>query len=133
MQYESNSISISNEAAQAVQAILIEKNLKNHALRVYVSGSSCCGGTQFGMALDDKINRNDTTIDAKGIKIIVDPQAFEYMQGASIDFVNDDKKGNGFIINAPRQEQNSCGGGSHAHDEDHTCGGGNGEGCGCSH
>ena len=130
MQKEENLVTISNEAAQAVQDILTEKNLEKHALRIYVSGSSCCGGTQFGMALDDKINQNDTAIEAKGVKIIIDPQSLGYMQGATIDFVNDSQKGNGFVINAPQQEQSSCGGGSHVHDENSSCGSGNGCNCG---
>ncbi len=114
-----NIITISSDAAKAVQGILTEKKLDNHALRVYVAGSSC-SGTQFGIALDDKVNSNDTTIEMEGVKILVDSQSLEYMQGASIDYVNDPKQGAGFVINAPNLAQNSCGGGAQ---DNNSCGG----------
>ena len=102
-----DSITISSEAVEAVQAILSEKKLDNHALRLYVAGSGC-SGTQFGMALDDKVHSNDTAFKLEGIKIIVDSQSLIQMEGASINYVNDPQKGVGFVINAPQPVQNSC-------------------------
>ena len=115
---EEQVITISAEAAQAVQDILSEKNMDGHGLRIYVSGSSC-SGVQFGMALDNDIKETDTTVEMEGVKIIIDHQSLDYARGASIEFVNDPKKGTGFVINAPQNEQNSCGGCSSATD---SCG-----------
>ncbi len=125
---EEQAITISTEAAQAVQDILNEKNMgSEHGLRIYVSGSGC-SGVQFGMALDDNIKETDTTVEVEGVKIIVDYQSLDYALGASIDFVNDPQKGTGFIINAPNAQSGGCGCG---HDEEaNSCGGGNG-GCSC--
>lgn len=123
---EKQAITISVEAAQAVQNIIAEKNMTGHALRIYVSGSSC-SGVQLGMALDNKINDMDTTFDVEGVKIVVDHQSLDYTYGANIDFVDDPEKGAGFVINAPQSEQNSCGGcGSNAN----SCGDNSG-GSGC--
>ena len=125
---EEQVITISAEAVQAVQDIMNEKKMDNHGLRIYVAGSSC-SGVQFGMALDDNIQDTDTTIEADGVKIIVDHQSLDYARGANIEFVNDPQKGTGFIINAP-QTHNSCGGGS-CGSEANSCGGDSG--CSCDH
>mgnify|MGYP001079042744 CR=1 FL=1 len=124
-------VSISPEAAKAVQDIITEKKLVNHALRIYVAGSSC-SGVQFGMALDDKSLEGDTSIETEGVKIVVDPQSMDYLYGGSIEFVNDPQKGTGFVINAPQANTGNCGCGSNENAEASSCGCGNG-GCGCDH
>ena len=53
-QINSQTITISPEAAKAVVDILAEKELVGYALRIYVSGGGCCGA-QFGMALDNNL------------------------------------------------------------------------------
>ncbi len=119
-QAEEQVITISAEAAQAVQSILTEKDMPGHALRIYVSGSSC-SGVQFGMALDDNITDADSTIEMEGVKIVVDHQSLAYASGASIEFVNDPEKGSGFVINNPNATQ--CGSNSHESAETSSCGG----------
>ena len=114
-------ITISAEAAQAVQDIIKEKSMDEHALRIYVSGSSC-SGVQFGMALDNKINDTDTTVEMAGVKMVVDHQSLDYVRGANVDFVNDPQKGAGFVISNPNQE--GCGCGSNDSAAADSCGGG---------
>ena len=116
---EEELITISPEAAQAVQDIITEKNMGEQALRIYVSGNSC-SGVQFGMALDNNIKDTDTAIEMEGVKIIVDHQSLDYIRGASIEFMNDPQKGTGFVINAPQTEQGCSGCGSA---ESNSCGG----------
>ncbi len=124
-------LSISPQAIQAVQDIMTEKKLDNHALRIYVAGSSC-SGVQFGMALDDNISDTDTTIEAAGLKIVVDHQSVEYARGATIEYVSDPEKGTGFVISNPNA-QGGCGCGSNeSKSEGASCGSGDG-GCGCGH
>ena len=110
---ETQTISISPAAAEAVQNILTERQLEGYALRVYVSGGGCCGA-QFGMALDNNFRDVDTTFDTNGVKLVVDGTSLEYLRGASIDFVNYPVKGTGFAINNPNvhsHSEGSCGGG----------------------
>lgn len=109
-------ISLSTAAAQAVQNIMNEKNLEGYALRVYVAGGGC-GGAQFGMALDNNIRDIDTTFESEGVKVVVDEVSIEYLQGASIDFVNDPQRGAGFVVDSPNAKAHSHG------DEGCACGG----------
>lgn len=120
---ETQVISISPTAAEAVQNILTERKLEGYALRVYVSGGGCCGA-QFGMALDNNFREDDTTINSNGIKMVVDKVSLDSLGGASIDFVNDPVKGSGFVVNNVNA--------GHSHGEE-GCGGGDCSGsCSCN-
>lgn len=114
IQTNTNTISLSSAAAQAVQNIMNEKNLEGYALRIYVAGGGC-GGTQFGMALDNNIRDIDTTFESEGVKVVVDEVSIDYLLGASVDFVNDPQRGAGFVVDSP-----------HAIAHDHGA-----EGCAC--
>ena len=127
---EEKNITITAEAAQAVQDIISEKNMGEQSLRIYVSGSGC-SGVQLGMTLDNNISDTDTTIEAEGVKIIIDHQSLDYARGASIEFINDPQKGTGFVINVPKTENGGCGCGSNESEDANSCGGGNEDsGCG---
>lgn len=120
-------ISISPEAANAVKAVMEEKSLDNHALRIYVAGSGC-SGVQFGLAIDDQALEGDTNVEMEGVRLVVDPQSMDYLKGGSIDYVNDPQKGTGFVINAPQAQTGGCG--CESNDTANSCG--SGGGCGCS-
>lgn len=110
-------LTVSPSAAQAVATIISERKLEGYALRVFVSGSGCCG-VQFGMALDNQFHSNDSTIESGGLKMVVDSVSMEYLRGATIDFVNDPQRGAGFVVESP-----SAQGHSHAESESCACGG----------
>lgn len=115
-QINTNTITLSSAAAQAVQNIIDEKNLEGFALRIYVAGGGC-GGAQFGMALDDNIREIDTTFESEGVKVVVDEVSIEYLLGANVDFVNDPQRGAGFVVDSPNAK-------AHNHGEDAcACGG----------
>jgi iron-sulfur cluster insertion protein len=105
---ETQSISISLDAAQVVQNILTERKLEGYALRVFVSGNGCCGA-QFGMALDNNFRDVDSVIEMNGIKLVVDETSLDYLRGACIEFVSDPERGNGFVVNNPNQQRSGCG------------------------
>ncbi len=114
---ETQLVSVTPSAAQAVRDVLAQRNLEGYALRVYVAGGGCCG-VQFGMALDNNIRDVDKTFDTDGIQLVVDDVSMEYLRGASIDFVNDPVRGAGFVVDSPSAEL----GHGHEHGE---------EGCAC--
>lgn len=107
-QINTNSITLSLAAAQAVQNILAEKNLEGYALRVYVAGGGC-GGTQFGMALDNNFRDIDTTFESEGVKVVVDEVSIDYLMGASIDYVDDPQRGAGFVVDSPNAKAHDHG------------------------
>ena len=105
---DTNTISLSPAAAQAVQNIMAEKNLDGYALRIYVAGGGC-GGAQFGMALDNNFRDIDTTFETEGVKVVVDEVSIDYLLGAKVDFVNDPQRGAGFVVDSPNANAHNHG------------------------
>ena len=122
-------ITMSSSAAQAVSRILAERKLEGYSLRVYVAGGGCCGAN-FGMALDNNIRANDATFQSQGVQVVVDDQSIAYLRGAKIDFVNDPARGAGFTVDSPVKNSSSCscGSDSHSHSEAESA---SGAACGC--
>ena len=102
-------VTLTPSAADKLRAILLEKNLPDHGLRVFVAGGGC-SGLQYGMAFEAQSRDMDTIIDEHGLKVYVDPVSLEYLYGASIDYV-DGLMGAGFRIDNPNAVA-ACGCGS---------------------
>lgn len=111
-------------AAGAVKDLLKKRELVDYALRVYVQGGGC-SGFQYGMALENNIREQDTVIEEHGVKVVIDEVSIGYMQGASIDYV-EDVMGSGFKIDNPNA-MSSCGCGNSFEAKD---GGGSPSSCG---
>ena len=102
-------ITLTESAAAAVRDLLIQRNLPDYALRVYVSGGGC-SGIQHGLALEGNVRPEDTTFDAHGVKVVVDEVSIEYLRGATVDYVNMESE-SGFKIDNPNVMSTcSCGG-----------------------
>jgi iron-sulfur cluster assembly accessory protein len=110
-------ITLTPAASKAVTDILAERKLEGYALRVFLAGSGCCSGVNFGMALDNNIREEDRTFETDGVRLVVDGVSMDYLQGARIDFVNDPQRGAGFLVDSPSVRSQS-----HDHGE---------EGCAC--
>jgi iron-sulfur cluster assembly accessory protein len=97
---QTTSVTLSPAAAGVVRDLLKQRNLDDsYALRVFISGQGC-SGFQYGMGLDNKPNETDTTFESEGLKVIVDEVSIQYMAGATIDFINDER-GKGFLVDNP--------------------------------
>jgi iron-sulfur cluster assembly accessory protein len=92
-------INLTAPAADAVKELLTKRNLEGHALRVFISGGGC-SGFQYGMALDDNIRESDYIVESNGIKLLVDEVSIDYLNGATVDYV-EDIMGGGFKIQNP--------------------------------
>ena len=126
-------VSLSERAAEELRALLERQDKADAALRVFVQGGGC-SGLNYGMAIDDEIEEGDFVYSCFGVKVVVDPMSFNYIKGASVDFVDDDF-GGGFKIDNPNAMR-SCGCGSSFSTEDGPeaseggCGSGSSGGCG---
>jgi iron-sulfur cluster insertion protein len=97
---QTTTVSLSPAAAAVVRDLLKQRNLgEGYALRVFISGRGC-SGFQYGMGLDNKPDETDSTFESQGLKILVDEVSLQDMNGATIDFV-DDERGKGFLVDNP--------------------------------
>jgi len=122
-------LSLTPAAAGKIRHLLEEKSIPNHGLRVFVSGGGC-SGMQYGMAFEAQAQDGDMLVENHGVKLIVDPVSIFYLEGASIDFIEDDLMGGGFKIDNPNAVA-SCGCGHSFRTGQQSPAAGNGGGCSC--
>ena len=127
-QTQTEEISITPAAAQAVQDLLAKRNLEGYSLRMFIQGGGC-SGYQYGMALDNRVRDTDQIFSQHGVQVIVDEMSINYLRGATVDYV-DEVMGSGFKINNPNAVS-SCGCGSsfRTSEDGESSGGGCGGGC----
>ncbi len=118
-------VQLTPAAVNAVREILAEKNLMDHALRVFVSGSGC-SGIQYGMTLEGNIREQDFTCEFEDVKVVVDEVSINYLRGSKIDYI-DTPQGSGFQIDNPNAMSSCCGS---SEDSSGGCGSGGCSGCG---
>ena len=99
-------LSVTSAAVQVIRTLLEQRQIPNHALRVFVSGGGC-SGMQYGMAFEESPRDFDKVVTVDGVRLIVDPTSLMYLQGATVDYV-DSLMGGGFRIENPNAVS-SCG------------------------
>ncbi|WP_322796767.1 iron-sulfur cluster insertion protein ErpA [Tepidiforma sp.] len=101
-------VNITEKAAEKAKALLEARELPNGALRVFVAGGGC-SGYQYGMALARSSEEDDIVIEQFGVRILVDPESAQYLQGAEIDYVDDIMKSGFSIYNPNAVKSCACG------------------------
>jgi iron-sulfur cluster assembly accessory protein len=104
-------IHVTETAAEKISELLAEENKVGAGLRVFVQGGGC-SGFQYGLMIDD--GEGDAEVDrvfeVNGVRVRVDPISLRYLNGAEVDFV-DNQMGGGFTIKNPNAKS-TCGCGS---------------------
>jgi iron-sulfur cluster assembly protein len=99
-------INLTDSAVATVRNLLVQKEVPNHGLRIFVSGGGC-SGMQYGMALEAEPRSYDHVIERDGVRVFVDPTSMMYLNNATIDY-EESIMGGGFKIENPNAAS-SCG------------------------
>jgi iron-sulfur cluster insertion protein len=102
-------ITITESASAKIAEILAEENNPAIQLRMFVQGGGC-SGFSYGFALDDEKNEDDWEIQVGASSVRVDAMSAQYLEGATVDYV-EDLMGASFKINNPGATS-TCGCGS---------------------
>jgi iron-sulfur cluster insertion protein len=102
-------LTVTPPAIERIRDLLIDENNPSLKLRIFVQGGGC-SGFSYGFTFDEEINEDDFTIELGEVDLLVDSMSSQYLQGATIDFV-DDLNGSQFKIVNPNA-QSTCGCGS---------------------
>jgi iron-sulfur cluster insertion protein len=102
-------ITITDQAVEKIRDIIAEENNPEIKLRVFVQGGGC-SGMQYGFTLDDVVNEDDWDLDIQGVHVLVDSMSGGYLQGAVVDYT-EDQYGSQFSIKNPNAVT-TCGCGS---------------------
>ena len=73
-------LNVTPAAVSIIKSLLEQRNIPNHALRVFVTGGGC-SGMQYGMAFQDEPEAGDTVVNSGGIRLLVDPASLMYLRG----------------------------------------------------
>ncbi len=102
-------LSLTDKAIEKVKEIIQQQGKTGHALRVYVAGGGC-SGLQYGLTFTDAHDNRDSTASYGEFEVLVDPISYQYLSGASVDYV-ETLMGGGFKIENPNAMR-TCGCGS---------------------
>jgi iron-sulfur cluster insertion protein len=104
-----NMITITESAVAKIKDIIAEENNPDIKLRVFVQGGGC-SGMSYGFTLDEVRNEDDWDLNYNGVQVLVDSMSGGYLQGAEVDY-KEDQYGATFSIKNP-QAVTTCGCGS---------------------
>jgi len=102
-------VSLTDAATAKLKELTVAETNPDIGLRVYVY-SGGCSGYRYGMMLEDAPTPEDKRLEVNGIKVYVDGQSVDLLQGSQIDYV-DTLMGAGFTVNNPNAVA-ACGCGS---------------------
>jgi iron-sulfur cluster assembly accessory protein len=104
-------IHVTETAAEKINDLLTEEQKSGAGLRVFVQGGGC-SGFQYGLMIDEGEGDEDSdqVFEVNGVRLLVDPISIRYLNGAEVDFV-DNNMGGGFTIKNPNA-RSTCGCGS---------------------
>jgi iron-sulfur cluster insertion protein len=89
--------------------ILNEHNALGTRLRIAIVGGGCAG-LNYQFLLDEDYSEDDFMIDTGGVKAVVDCTSAQYLEGATVDYVEELWESK-FVVDNPNA-QTSCGCGS---------------------
>ena len=101
-------ISMTDQAARKIQALIAEKGLPGGGLRVKVVGGGCSGLT-YKMDVDQPRD-GDKVFEQNGARLVVDRKSFLYLKGTELDF-KEELMASGFSLRNPNVKR-TCGCGS---------------------
>ena len=102
-------INLTESCVAKLADLLAEENNPDLKLRVFVNGGGC-SGFSYGFTFDENQNDDDFLIEQGAVKVLVDEMSYQYLVGATIDFI-EDIQGSQFSINNPNATT-TCGCGS---------------------
>ncbi|WP_414041902.1 iron-sulfur cluster insertion protein ErpA [Acidithiobacillus sp. M4-SHS-6] len=102
-------MTLTQNAADKISALIEEEGSENLKLRVFVTGGGC-SGFQYGFTFDENMNEGDTEVQQFGVSLLIDPMSYQYLVGAEIDY-SEGLEGAQFVIKNPNATT-TCGCGS---------------------
>ncbi len=100
-------ITATEAAVREVKRLMQEHALQDAILRMGIQGGGC-SGPGYALGFDKQTNPTDQVFEVDGLRIAVDENSYEYLQGTQLDYASD-VHGGGFVFNNPNQVS-SCGG-----------------------
>ena len=101
-------ITLTNNAANRVKEIIASAKEPIIGVRIGVE-SGGCAGMSYVMEYAKKANPNDEIIEAKGVKVLIDPKAIMYLLGTEMDYKKGEMSSTFVFKNPNETERCGCG------------------------
>ncbi|MBP6951838.1 MAG: iron-sulfur cluster assembly accessory protein [Alphaproteobacteria bacterium] len=105
-------LTITESAAQRVKVLLEKRGKPSSGIRIGIR-SKGCSGQSYTLEFADEVGPYDESIEAYGVKILIDPKAVMFIIGSQMDYV-ENKLSSGFVFQNPN-EKGKCGCGESFH------------------
>jgi len=102
-------VNLTESAIKQVKQLIESQHLENVYLRMGVRGGGC-SGLSYNLEFDTEVSQHDKVFEIDGIKVVVDPKSYLYLNETTLDYVTQGLTG-GFTFVNP-QAKSSCGCGS---------------------
>ncbi len=93
------SMELTEAAAGKIQGLLEKEENEALHLRIFVSGGGC-SGFQYGFTFDEEVKEDDTVVESRGLKLLVDAMSLDLLKGSEIDYQSS-LQGESFVIRNP--------------------------------
>ncbi len=100
-------IHVTEAAGKEILRLTSEKEVgEEGGLRLFVQGGGCAG-MSYGMDVVGKVDEKDRVFEVEGVRIIVDPKSWLFLNGTTVDF-KESLMGRGFVFENPNAN-GACG------------------------
>jgi len=96
--FAEHDLTVTAAARRKISELIDNAGEEINSVRVFVSGGGC-SGMDYGMTFADSIEARDSILEgSEGFRLVIDPYTIAYMQGAEIDYSEEDANAS-FVFN----------------------------------
>jgi iron-sulfur cluster assembly protein len=101
-------VNLSPAAIKRVKELMESQQLENAFLRMGVKGGGC-SGLSYNLEFDTDLGKHDKQFDVDGVKVVVDVKSYLYLNGTTLDWVNQGLTGGFTFVNPNAKSSCGCG------------------------
>jgi iron-sulfur cluster assembly protein len=101
-------VQLSPAAVKRVRALMESQKLENAFLRMGVKGGGC-SGLSYNLEFDTELRKFDKEFEIDGVKVVVDVKSYLYLNGSTLDFVQQGLTGGFTFVNPNAKSSCGCG------------------------
>jgi iron-sulfur cluster assembly protein len=101
-------VNLSPGALKRVKELMESQKLQNAFLRMGVKGGGC-SGLSYNLEFDTEVGKHDKQFDVDGVKVVVDVKSYLYLNGTTLDWVNQGLTGGFTFVNPNAKSSCGCG------------------------
>jgi len=101
-------VALTPTAVKRVKDLMARQNLEHAFLRMGVKGGGCSGMT-YDLQFDDELRKHDRQFEVDGVKVVVDVKSYLYLNGTTLDYVNQGLTGGFTFVNPNAKSSCGCG------------------------